>query len=229
MKIVGVIGGMGPEATVDLMDRVIRGTPAEDDADHIRLLVDSNPKVPSRIAALMDGTGEDPAPSLIDMAKGLERMGADFLVMPCNTAHHYHGQIAEAVDIPLVNLIDLTAEAAAAQQPRLRRAGLLASSAVRLVGLYDRAFQARGVATLFPGDARQAELMGLIRKVKSKAAGDVDMAALNATAEDLADAGAECLIVACTELSVVADRLETPLPVLDAAQVLADYIVREAR
>src|ERR1700723_4357749 len=88
-RIVGIIGGMGPEATVDLMRRVIAATPARDDADHIHLLVDNNPKVPSRIAALIDGTGCDPAPALCEMAKGLEAQGADFLVIPCNTAHYY--------------------------------------------------------------------------------------------------------------------------------------------
>ena len=72
-KVVGVIGGMGPAATVDLMRRVIEATPAADDVDHIRMLVDNNPKIPSRIAALIDGTGESPVPCLIEMAQGLER------------------------------------------------------------------------------------------------------------------------------------------------------------
>ncbi|HEY1837589.1 MAG TPA: aspartate/glutamate racemase family protein, partial [Rhizomicrobium sp.] len=80
-KVVGVIGGMGPEATVDFLSRVLRATPATDDADHIRVLVDNNPKIPSRIAALIEGGGEDPLPALIAMARGLESQGADFLVM----------------------------------------------------------------------------------------------------------------------------------------------------
>ena len=83
-RIVGVIGGMGPEATVDFLRRIVAATPARDDADHIRVLVDNNPKIPSRLAALVDGTGEDPLPVLIAMAQGLERQGADFLTMPCN-------------------------------------------------------------------------------------------------------------------------------------------------
>jgi aspartate racemase len=88
-RILAIIGGMGPEATVDLMLRVINATPARDDQDHIRMLVDNNPKVPSRINALVDGSGESPAPALISMARGLASLGADFLAVPCNTAHHY--------------------------------------------------------------------------------------------------------------------------------------------
>src|SRR5579863_8958181 len=101
-KVVGVIGGMGPEATVDFMHRLIAATPARDDADHLHILVDNNPKIPSRIAALIDGTGEDPTPVLRAMARGLEAQGADFLVIPCNTAHHYLPAIAESVRIPLL-------------------------------------------------------------------------------------------------------------------------------
>src|SRR5579872_2815690 len=87
--IIGILGGMGPEATVDLMRRVIAATPARSDADHIHMIVDNNPKVPSRIAAIIETTGPDPAPELIRMAQSLERAGADALAMPCNTAHAY--------------------------------------------------------------------------------------------------------------------------------------------
>ena len=106
-KIVGILGGMGPDATVDLMQRIIRLTPALDDADHIRCIVDNNPKVPSRIKAIIEGGGEDPGPCMADMGRRLASWGADFLVIACNTAHYYHGAVQQAVDIPVINLIDL--------------------------------------------------------------------------------------------------------------------------
>ena len=99
-KIVGIIGGMGPEATVDLMQRVIRLTPAKDDSAHIRCLVDDNPKIPSRIKALIEGTGESPGPAIAATAKNLESWGADFIAIPCNTAHYYHAEAQAAVSIP---------------------------------------------------------------------------------------------------------------------------------
>ena len=107
----GVIGGMGPEATIDLMYRVFEQTSASDDSGHIRLLVDNNPKVPSRIKAIIEGTGESPAPCMVQMAQGLVSQGADFLVIPCNTAHYYYQDVASSVDVPVINLLDITAEA----------------------------------------------------------------------------------------------------------------------
>lgn len=107
-KVVGIIGGMGPEATVDFMRRLVAATPARDDQDHLHMLVDNNPKIPSRIAALIEGKGEDPAPVLCEMANGLQAQGADFLVMPCNTAHYYLPKIAASVGIPLLDMVALS-------------------------------------------------------------------------------------------------------------------------
>jgi aspartate racemase len=219
---------MGPEATVDLMRRVIACTPAEDDQDHIRMLVDNNPRVPSRIAAIIDGTGPSPAPALIDMARGLERQGADFLVMPCNTAHHYHAEIAAAVGIPFLNLMELVAAHIAREQPGLRRVGLLASTALQHIHLYEPWFAAVDVEVLYPEPAVQSKLMALIRAVKAGRSDAAGTAAFNQAAQSLSDAGAQCLLIACTELSVIADQLHVYLPVHDAADVLARAVVERA-
>ena len=88
-RTIGILGGMGPAATVLMMQRIIAAVPAEDDRGHIPLLVDSNTQVPSRIAALIEGTGADPTPELIRMARRLEAAGAEGLAIACNTAHHY--------------------------------------------------------------------------------------------------------------------------------------------
>jgi len=118
-KSVGVIGGMGPEATVDLMRRVIKATPAHDDSDHIRMIVDNNPTVPSRIKAVIEGIGESPAPILVQMGSKLEAYGADFLVIPCNTAHYYLNDIRSAVSIPVIDMIELTVDAVLRENPAL--------------------------------------------------------------------------------------------------------------
>ena len=227
-KTVGILGGMGPEATVDLMRRVIAGTPAHDDADHIRMLVDSNPRVPSRIEALVEGTGESPVPCLVEMARGLERQGADFLVIPCNTAHHYHTEIAAAVGVPVLNMIEMTARGAGAACPDLTRVGLLASSALLRIRLYEPWFERLGVGVLYPKSGVQRALMELIRAVKAGRHTTAQVAACDRAAEDLKAQGAQCLVVACTELSVIAERLNTDLPVCDAADVLARAVIREA-
>jgi aspartate racemase len=221
--VIGIIGGMGPQATVDLMRRVIAATPASDDADHIHLIVDCNPKVPSRIAALIEGTGPDPAPELVRMAKGLEAAGATVLAIPCNTAHAYIGEIAAAVSIPVLDMVKLTAERVAHMILRNRRVGMLASTAVKLVGLYDKALQPLGISLVWP--KRQADLMGVIKAVKR---GDRSPANRNSFATITADLMArdtDMLLIACTELSMLADSLDRAAPVLDAVDVLSEEIV----
>ena len=103
-KTVGVLGGMGPEATVDFMAKVIALTDARRDQDHVRMLVDHNPQVPNRQDAIL-GDGEDPGPVLADMAADLEASGADFLVIPCNTAYVFEDAILAATHIPLISIV----------------------------------------------------------------------------------------------------------------------------
>ena len=224
---IGILGGMGPDATVDLMRRVIAATPAEDDADHVHLLVDNNPKVPSRIAALIDGTGESPAPTLARMTRRLVAMGATTLAMPCNTAHVYLPEIrAAAGAVPVLDMVALTAARAAATLGDRRRVGMLASTAVRLTGLYEAAFAPYGVEVAFP--AGQDAVMTIIRAVKAGAADSTMRRSLAAIAESLHADGAGLLLIACTELSVIADALPADVPALDAMDVLAAAIVAAA-
>jgi aspartate racemase len=228
-KTVGIIGGMGPEATVDLMRRIIELTPVEDDADHIHMLVDNNPKVPSRIKALIERTGESPATCLMDMAQKLELQGADFLVIPCNTAHHYHASVASAVSVPVINLIQLTAEAVHAKQVNIRKVGMLASSALRMIELYEPWFREFNIEIVYPMEAEQALVMQLIRDVKARRSTQAQLTQYNAVAASLETRGVECLVVACTELSVINDKLESDLPIYDASEILAAEIIRMAK
>ena len=162
--IVGVIGGMGPEATVDLMRRVIAATPASDDADHIHMIVDNNPKIPSRIAALIDGTGESPSPELCRMAIGLEKSGATFIAIPCNTAHAYLEDVRGAVHIPVLDMPRLAAAYLQAMILTRRTVSVLASTAVLKVKHYDRVLNEVGLKAIYPDD--QTGLMAIIRSVK---------------------------------------------------------------
>ncbi len=109
MRRVGILGGMGPEATILLMQKVLATVASADDAGHVPLIVDQNPQVPSRIRHLIEGTGEDPGPVLADMARRLVAGGAQALAMPCNTAHHYAAAIRAAVDVPFLDMVELSA------------------------------------------------------------------------------------------------------------------------
>jgi aspartate racemase len=220
-RVVGVIGGMGPEATVELMRRVIAMTPARDDADHVHLLVDNNPQVPSRIAHLLDGTGADPTPELQRMARGLRAAGAQALAMPCNTAHGYAEAIRAAVDIPLLDMVGLTVS-------RLReraagdRVGLLASTAVIRTQLYARALQPNGATLQLP--LQQERVMELIRAVKRGETGPAVRQQFAGIARELAG-HADVVVIACSELSLLADSLDATVPVVDSLDVLSEAVV----
>jgi aspartate racemase len=220
---------MGPEATLDLMQRVIKATPADDDCDHIHLVVDNNPQVPSRIKALIDRTGEDPLPCLQEMARKLEAWGVDFLAMPCNTAHFYHSGIQDAVSIPLLNMIELCVDAVLEHSPQVQSVGLLASTAVLNLGLYDHACDSHSIKVLHPDTELQSRLMQAIRNIKKGQSGAGERITLQQNADNLVSKGAEVLLIACTELSILSGELKSALPCWDAAQTLAEAIVREAR
>ncbi|HEX3914758.1 MAG TPA: amino acid racemase [Steroidobacteraceae bacterium] len=221
-RVVGILGGMGPEATVDLMRRVVAGTPARDDQDHIHLIVESNPKIPSRIAHLIEGTGTDPTPELIRIAANLQRAGADALAMPCNTAHAYAHSIRRAVSIPLMDMIDLTVSQIAGSR-RTARVGLLVSSAVLATELYAKAFAAHGIAVVHP--QQQEAVMQLIAAVKRGETGAHTRSALGKIALDLSRQ-ADVLLIGCSELSVVAAGISVPC--VDSLDVLAKAIVKFA-
>ncbi len=220
---IGILGGMGPEATVLLMSRLIAATPATDDSDHIPLSVDMNPQVPSRIARLIEGKGDDPAPVLAAMAQGLEAAGAKALAMPCNTAHNYASAIRDAVSIPLLDMVELSATEAATRAAPGCRVGVLGSPALQLTGLFDRVLARHGLTAVYPDNPDA--MLAAIREIKS--GGRVDMARdiLATAAEKLAAKGASVQLVACTEFSLIADAAaQGAIPVIDTLDVLVDAI-----
>ena len=223
MRTIGILGGMGPEATILLMQRVLAAVPAADDADHVPLIVHQNPQVPSRIAALIDGGGADPAPVLARMARDLQAAGAAALAMPCNTAHVYAAAITAACDQPLLNMLELTAAHLAARGAR--RIGLLASPAIRVTGVFDPAFAARGLQAIYPRD--DAPILSVIRAVKSGRS--PDPAPLRDEAQALVGGGCDHLLVACTELSLLTGALPGAIPWTDSLDCLVAGIVAEAQ
>ncbi|MBI9089790.1 MAG: aspartate/glutamate racemase family protein [Desulfobacterium sp.] len=222
-KVAGILGGMGPEATIDLMQRIIRLTPALDDIDHVRCIIDNNPKVPSRIKAIIEGNGEDPGPCMADMGRRLEVWGADFIAIPCNTAHFYYEAVANAVNIPVINLIDLVVSHVKTARPGCVKVGVLASTAVLLTGLYEKRFQEVGIEVLYPTSEFQVRLLQVIKDVKAGNTSVEVVKEYREICEHLNSAGVEVVIIACTELSVISCDL--PFNITDAAELLAREIV----
>ncbi len=226
-KVAGIIGGMGPEATVDLLQRVINLTPALDDKDHIRCIVDNDPKIPSRIKAIIEGQGEDPGPYLAKMAKQLESWSADFLAIPCNTAHFYYASRANAVDIPVLNLIQLVVNHVKKTDPSCKKIGMLGSTALIVTGLYETPFKEIGVEVIYPSSDDQDTLFNLIKNIKAENSLESIIPDYIEIGKNLSKEGVDSAIIGCTELSVI--QCEMPFKQIDAADVLARAIVETAK
>jgi aspartate racemase len=224
--IVGVIGGMGPAATTHFMARVQALTPAAGDQDHLHLLVDCNPHVPDRNAAATAG-GPSPAKVLAEMARGLERAGAQLLVMPCNTAHAYAGDIRAAVSIPFIDLIEAVADAAVVDRPAA--VGLMAADGCLEAGLYQDAFARRGTRVILPDAETQAEFMPTLYRVKCGDLGPVVRAKTRLVAEGLIADGAEVIVAGCTEVPLVLGYEDISVALADSIEILARRTVEAAQ
>lgn len=206
--VIGIIGGMGPEATVELMRRIIQRTAAADDADHIRMLVDNNPMVPSRIAYLLEGGEVDPGPVLAAMALGLQSLGATHLAMPCNTAHHFAAAIRAAVDIPLIDMLKVSFATCARRYGEGARIGVLGSPALRQVGVLDRHAARHDLELAYLDDDLAGVALKCIRQVKAgqvtTGRGAAELQAEYASLkDDLRARRTAALLICCTEFSVL--------------------------
>jgi len=227
--IAGVLGGMGPQATVDFFQEVIRRTPARRDQDHVHLLIDNNPGVPDRQAA-MRGDVRAVCETLRRMATGLEQQGADFLVMPCNTAHAFVDDAIAAVRIPFVSIIDVSVREVMHRHPSAARVGLLATDACIASGNYQRAVAGRPLDIVVPDEGMQSACMALIADVKGGNTGTGIRARMRALAERFIERDLDVLIAGCTEIPLLLEEDDVDVPLVSSTDVLAartvDYALR---
>jgi len=226
-RVIGVLGGLGPWATLDLFEKMLRLTPAARDQDHLRIIIDNNPKIPDRSPAIL-GDGEDPVPALVDTARNLERAGAECIVIPCNTAHAFYEPIRAAVGIPVLHIMDEVARAAADEMPGLHAVGVLATRATIVSGLYHRSFARIGVEVLGPDAGGQDVINEAIYGVKAGRMGPEVTRGLVAVSERLIRGGAQALVLGCTELPFVLRPGDVPVLLLDSNFILARAAVRFA-
>jgi aspartate racemase len=217
-RLIGVLGGMGPMATVDFMQKVIEATPAVRDQDHVPLLVRSIPQVPDRAAAIFDGHDE-PFPYLLAGVHALSAAGAELIVMPCNTAHAWYDRLAAASDVPFLHIADAVTRTLANVAPGA--IALMATAATVRVGFYQRHLAAAGRDVVLPDVAGQKRITAAIQAVK---VGDFDGAATHAhaAAQDLLQSGATHLLLACTELPLAFRTSPLKDKCLDATTCLAE-------
>jgi aspartate racemase len=226
--VVGVIGGLGPEATHDFFGKVLYHSKAKSDQQHLHLIIENNPKTPNRNDAIA-GTGPSPGPALAAMALNLENAGADLIVMACNTAHFFEVDIRRAIKTPFVSLIGEVVAEVQRNHPATRRVGLLAAQGCIDSRIYHQAFQATNIDVVTLDAESQQEFMKLLYRIKS---GERDAAVkteMRGLANRLAQQDVGVIIAGCTEVPLVLDSQSCPLPLVDSTDVLAKRCVVYAR
>ena len=230
-KVVGVLGGMGPRSTADFLLAIIEATPAKKDQEHLHIIIDSNPNIADRNLALL-GKSRSILPELQKAIHNLERAGAELITIPCNTAHHYYQELQKSTSIPIINMIAETVEYTRRNFPDAKKIGLLATTGTVKAGIYHQAVKGTGLEIIVPDEVMQKRIMNAIYGAGGIKAGQVQgkpRQILLSAALALRAQGAEAIVIGCTEISLVLNQGDLPVPLIDPLPILAGVVVERAR
>jgi len=219
-KTIGIIGGMGPLATVKLFEKIVLLTNAETDQEHLHILVDNNTSIPDRTDFILGKTSTNPIEQLILSAKKLESMGADFLIMPCNTAHYFFNDLVKAVTIPVVNMIEETAKYICETYENINTVGLLSTEATANKQLYENIFNNYGLNIIKPSIESQNNITELIYSIKSGIEYKY-ISKVYSVMKEIENKGTDLFILGCTELPIAVDLYKIEGTFIDTLEILA--------
>lgn len=222
-KMIGIIGGMGPLATCDMFQKIVNVTDASYDQQHVHVCIDSNTEIADRTEAIIHH-GKNPVPEMVKSAVRLQGLGADVLIMPCNTAHFFYEQIIPFVDIPFLNMIQMTADSV--MKKGIHKIGLLATNGTIQSGVYEKEFSKHGIDVIVPSKESQVQVMKLIYDGVKANNTSIDTKGFQKGAEELLEAGAQILILGCTELPIAFRMFGFTYPNIDPTLVLASRAVQ---
>ena len=216
-SLLGILGGLGPMSGIYFCEMLTMHTYAQKDSDHLNFLLSSRADTPDRSSFILGTSDDDPTPRMRSEAKKLEAAGAELLVIPCNTAHYFYSKVTEAVDIPILNIIEETAKLCSLE--KVKTVGVLATEGTSKSGAYIDIFSKHGIDILPLSEEEQALVTDTIfGKIKSGLAPDYEK--FENLCHSLRSKGCEKVILGCTELSLI--KKERPLPsfVIDSLEVL---------
>ncbi|MCK9443923.1 MAG: amino acid racemase [Tissierellaceae bacterium] len=219
----GILGGMGPQATCQLFQRIIKLTNAENDQDHIHTIIDSNTKIPDRTEYIL-GNGKDPRPEMIKSIVKLEAMGVDNIAIPCNTAHFFYDDIKKYTKVNIINMIYEAGNYLRKNNKEDKEYLLLATEGTYKTRVYEKYFNAMGLNILVPDDRDKKILMTWIYKVKSSAI-DIELKEFEELVSKYTEAKDIPIIIGCTELSVLVEEIKYRKKYFDSMTILAKKCV----
>ena len=222
MKTLGIIGGLGPMATAYLLQLIVEMTDAKTDQEHLDVIVFDRPNVPDRTAHILDPGKPSPLPSMTATAQTLERLGAGCLCAPCVTSHYFYRELADSVSIPFLNMVEETAQEL--KNAGKKRPGILATTGTVSTGLFQTAFQNQGLTAVLPDEHGQQLVMSLIYD-DIKAGKPADPEKFREVSKMLHRDGCDCIVLGCTELSLIKKSAGLGKDYLDALEVLSKRAV----
>lgn len=226
-RMIGILGGMGPEATLDLYRNIIALTPATRDQDHIRVLIYSNPKIPDRTEAIAAG-GVSPLPDLIESARILERGGAGILTMPCNAAHHFLPMMRKEISIPILDMVEETCRRLHRTLPETKVAGLIATSGTVHSRVYHQALSHVGIELLVPPGSDQHKVEEAIGQVKAGTQNRSTRETFQSIGMRLFERGAQVILLGCTEIPLAFEPSQVSYLTVNPTLILAEAAVNWA-
>lgn len=224
-KSIGILGGMGPLATCGMMENIINNTEASKDQDYPRIYIDCNTNIPDRTNAILNNS-ENPVPNMVESAKKLQEIGADFIVMPCNTAHYFINDINKEIDIPILHMVEETAKYISNQN--IKKIGLLATTGTIKSNLYTDFFKKYGVETILPSEKEQEYVMAMIYDGVKAGNAQFPSKDFETVVDSLKGLGAECMVLGCTEIPIVWERYNIEEKSVDPMIVISKVCVEKA-
>lgn len=223
--VLGVLGGMGPEAALEFCRRLVAMTPVSSDQDHIPVILINDPRIPDRSAAI-SAVGESPLPAMLAICSKLATMGASLIAIPCNTAHVWYDELASGTAVPIVNIVEATVllhMRSVGEKP----VGLLATVGTLSTGLYQKQLDRYGIQHIVPCPDDQTAIMNVVYSIKRQGVTPAAKTSLRRVAMNLIDAGAQAVITGCTELPLAldADTDGFPAPITDSLTALCKEVL----
>ena len=216
-SLLGILGGLGPMSGIYFCEMLTRHTYATKDSEHLNFLLSSRADTPDRSSFILGLSDEDPTPRMRSEAKRLEAAGAELLVIPCNTAHYFYSKVSEAVDIPILNIIEETAKLCALEN--IKKVGVLATEGTIKSGAYKDIFNAYGIEL----EALTVQEQDFITKTifeRIKSGLDPDVEKFTSLCYDLLNGRCDRVILGCTELSLIKKEHQLPPQIIDSLEVL---------
>lgn len=221
-KTLGIVGGVGPLATMFIGEMIVRRTKAAKDQDHVNSIITNNTRIPDRTAFIMGRSQENPVPVMVADMEKLSSIGAEVIIIPCNTAHTFYDELQQKAPVPVIHMIRETMNRAAEQGAE--KVGILATTGTVTSKVYQQAANEYGLEPVLPSQEIQEKVMSIIYD-NIKAGKNADRDNWRDIVNYMENQGCDRIILGCTELSIVKKEMELPDFYLDSLIVLAETAI----